>query len=283
MQEQIRQSDTILIALDGSLPAQAAAKVAIQIAKAQDLEVHGLYVVDEAVVLDMYYDYSAELGSRDEPASRAELVEWFEERGGYALDWLKDQCAAIDVPVTTDLLFGGITELVDREVAQAKLLALGRRGLGHASDPQHLGSNFRAIAHHTQKPMVIGGDHQEKIQSVLLAYADSERARHALKWVTEVQRAMPSQVIVFNATSDDGHSEQKLIDIRARVAESGLIDWRLVHSEGQPAAEIVRAAAEYQVDLIAMGGYRHSALVEWMVGSTMDRVLRETTLPVLVA
>jgi nucleotide-binding universal stress UspA family protein len=94
---------------------------------------------------------------------------------------------------------------------------------------------------------------------------------------------MPSQVIVFNAANNDGHSEQKLFDIRARVAESGLVDWRLVHSEGQPAAEIVRAAAEYRVDLIAMGGYRHSALVEWMVGSTMDRVLRETTLPVLVA
>jgi nucleotide-binding universal stress UspA family protein len=283
MQEQIQPSDTILIALDGSLPAQAAAKFAIQIAKAQDLEVHGLYVVDETVVLDTYFDYRAELGRQDEPASRAELVEWFEERGGYALNWLKEQCAASGIPVTTDLLFGGVPELVDREAAQARLLVLGRRGHGHPSDPQHLGRNFRAIAHHSHQPMVIGGDSQEKVQSILLAYADSERARQALKWVTELQRAMPSQVVVFNATSDDGHSEQELSDIRAQVAESGLVDYRLVHWEGQPAAEIVRAAAEFRVGLIAMGGYRHSALVEWVVGSTLDRVLRETALTVLVA
>jgi nucleotide-binding universal stress UspA family protein len=280
MQEQIQQSDTILIALDSSLPAQAAAKVAIQIAKIQDLEVHGLYVVDERIVLDMYLDYTAELGRKDEPSSHAELVEWFEERGGRALDWLKDQCATAGVSVTTEVLFGGVPELIRREAVDARLLALGRRGHGHASDPQHLGSNFRAIAHHTHQPMLVGGDHQEKVQSILLAYADSERARRALKWVTDLQRAMPSQVIVFNATSDDGNSEQELSNMRAQVAQSGLVDCRLVHGEGQPG--ILGAAAEYRVDLIAMGGYHHSALLEWMVDSTVDRVLRATPLPVLV-
>ena len=32
-----------------------------------------------------------------------------------------------------------------------------------------------------------------------------------------------------------------------------------------------------------MGGYRHGALWEWLTGNTLDRVLRTTPLPVLVA
>lgn len=283
MQKQIQQSDTILVALDGSSPAQAAAQVAIQIAQIQNLKVHGLYVVDETLVLDMYLDFSAELGRKDEPSSRAELVGWFEKRGECALDWLKDQCATAGVPVTTELLLGGIPELVQREAAQAKLLALGRRGHGHASDPQHLGRNFKAIAHHMHQPMLVGGNRHSKVQRVLLAYADRDRTHRALKWVSLLQHSLPSPVVVFKATSDDGASEHELSEMRTEVAESGLVNCRFVNREGPPAAEIVHAATENQVDLIAMGSYRHSALVEWLVGSTVDRVLRETDLPVLVA
>jgi nucleotide-binding universal stress UspA family protein len=34
--------------------------------------------------------------------------------------------------------------------------------------------------------------------------------------------------------------------------------------------------------LIIMGGYRHGAVLEWLVGSTVDQVLCHTPLPVLV-
>jgi nucleotide-binding universal stress UspA family protein len=38
-----------------------------------------------------------------------------------------------------------------------------------------------------------------------------------------------------------------------------------------------------QADLIVMGRHRHAALLEWLTGSTVDRVLRGTQLPVLLA
>jgi nucleotide-binding universal stress UspA family protein len=42
-------------------------------------------------------------------------------------------------------------------------------------------------------------------------------------------------------------------------------------------------AAANEVDLIILGRYRHGALVEWLVGSTVDRLLRATSLPILIA
>jgi nucleotide-binding universal stress UspA family protein len=56
-----------------------------------------------------------------------------------------------------------------------------------------------------------------------------------------------------------------------------------LHRLGQPAREIVAVAEENQADLIVMGRYRHTALLEWLMGSTVDRVLRGTELPVLMA
>jgi len=47
-------SDTVLVRLDGSLPAQTAAGVVIQLAQTPHLAICGLCVVDERLVLNIY-------------------------------------------------------------------------------------------------------------------------------------------------------------------------------------------------------------------------------------
>jgi nucleotide-binding universal stress UspA family protein len=75
--ESIYVPDTILVALDGSPSAQAAASVAFEIAQSQNLRIQGLYVVDDTLVLNMYANYQAELGSTREIASEADFVQLF--------------------------------------------------------------------------------------------------------------------------------------------------------------------------------------------------------------
>lgn len=62
MSEQTREPKTILVAMDGSHLAQSAARFAIDLAQRENLQVHGLYIVDEVLVLDRYMNYQAELG-----------------------------------------------------------------------------------------------------------------------------------------------------------------------------------------------------------------------------
>jgi nucleotide-binding universal stress UspA family protein len=276
-------TDIILVAQDGSPVAQASASAAIQIAQSQNLMVHGLYVVDETLILDSYADYHAELGSADEPSSRTELITWFEKQGDAALHWLEARCQAADVPVTTNLLAGGVPELVLQEATQARLLAIGRRGHGHADDPSHLGRNFRAIAHHAHCPILVGGDEQQPIQHLLLAYNGSENAQRALGWASILQRTLPAKVTVLAVQESADTSHQWVTDMDTRVAQTGLTSYDFITRMGQPATEIAAAAEENLVGLIVMGRYRHTAAVEWLLGSTVDRVLRDTPLPVLVA
>jgi len=283
----------ILVANDYSLESRAAANVALQIARIQDLAIQGLYVVEEVLALDTYANYHAELsilsngsnaGGR-EPTSRAELVSWFEKQGKLALQWLETACEGAGVPVTSKLLAGGVSELVLRDAAQARLLAIGRRGMRHKDDSESLGHNFRKIAHHAHLPILVGGSKTPTLHRLLLAYHGQAHANEALAWTAQLQRNLSAEVIVLSVCEDTepGQCGLSLEEIEDRLAHSDLAAYRFLTGHGHPAAEMAAAAIANDVDLIILGHYRHSAPVEWLVGSTVDRLLRTTSLPVLIA
>jgi nucleotide-binding universal stress UspA family protein len=283
----------ILVANDYSLESRAAADAALQIARIRDLAIQGLYVVEEVLALDTYANYHAELsvlsngsnaGGR-EPTSRAELVSWFENQGKLALHWLETVCAEAGVPVTTKLLAGGVSELILRDAAQARLLAIGRRGISHKDDLESLGHNFRKIAHHAHLPILVGGSKTPTLHRLLLAYNGQAHANEALAWTAKLQRDLSAEVIVLSVCEDteSGQCGVSLEEAENRLVHSDLTAYRFLPGQGRPAVEMAAAAVANDVDLIILGHYRHSAPVEWLVGSTVDRLLRTTALPVLIA
>lgn len=283
MAESKSSSNMIIVAMDGSRPALNAATLAIQIARPQKLSIRGVYVVDQTLVLDMYANYGAELGGGEEPpASRSELIAKFEEHGALALSWLASRCQEADVTFSRILQIGDVAEVTRAEATAASLLALGRRGHTHEADAQHLGRNFRAIAPHSRQPLLIGGDEQRPLRRMLLAYNGSDRAQHALEWAARLQGALLAEVVVVTVQEDSQPTQSWREEARTRLTEFNVASSRFLQRRGQAAAEIVAAAAEAQVDLIVMGGYRHTTILEWIVGSTVDHVLRSSPLPALV-
>jgi nucleotide-binding universal stress UspA family protein len=281
----------ILVADDDSSEARAAAKAAFQIARVQDLAIRGLYVADESLTLDTYASYQAELpilpDSDDygrEPTSRAELMRWFENQGTLALDRLQASGKEAGVSVTTELMAGGVSELVLRNAAKARLLAIGRRGHGHKEVSDSLGHNFRKIAHHVHLPMLVGGKKTPSLHRLLLAYHGQAHANDALNWAIKLKRDLSAEVIVLaiREDTDSGNGAVSLEEIENRLAHSDLAACRFLTGQGRPANEIAAVAVANDVDLIILGRYRHSAVVEWLVGSTVDRLLRATSLPVLI-
>jgi nucleotide-binding universal stress UspA family protein len=82
------------------------------------------------------------------------------------------------------------------------------------------------------------------------------------------------------------HSEQELAAFVAQVlgADSSTLAMCEYHiAEGKPAAEILRVARERSCDLIVMSTHGLTGIRKLVLGSTTERVLRETTIPVLVA
>jgi nucleotide-binding universal stress UspA family protein len=286
-------SETIMVAQDGSPAAQAAEDMAVEIARYLDLSVKGLYIVDETMILDTCADYVSELngadyfptfGRRDVPNTRTDLVYILTEQGYSAIRSLKNHCRAALVQATADLLVGDVTTIVIRESQRAFLLALGRRGRLHADEPRRLGSHFRAIARHLPLPLLIGGTPNGRIKRLLLAYNDNPHARRAMELACRLQRSRSMEMVVLGVHEgkDESLVQHWLVEARERLREQNIENYHIATRFGLPAQEIAGVAAETGSSLIIMGGYRHSPLIQWIVGSTLDQVLRTTHLPVLV-
>jgi nucleotide-binding universal stress UspA family protein len=273
--------DQNLVVLDGSTTAQNAARLAVQIAKVEHQKILGLYVVDETLVLDTFASYQKELGRNDRPDSRAELTEWFEAIGDIALDQLKQLGDREDVPVETQLLFGGVPELILESVANAQMLTLGRRGRGHATDPGHLGSYFRQIAHHTQVPILVGGDIYRPIKHLFTLNDGSPGFDRALEWTVRLQRHLSTNVNV--AVMDLEDPNQIPPDIQEQMLQHGLVNFHHRPLREESISAVLEEVLASGTDLILCGGYRHPEILEWLVGGRTDQLLRQSQLPVLIA
>ncbi len=274
--------DTILIALDGSRPSQVAASLALQIAKQEKLLIRGLYVVDELLVVGAEYSLEKELGYKPgEVLLSDERTQLLKGQGEAALRWLEERGQNNEVPIQGDLMFGGMPDVIIKEAKKVRLLALGRQGRGHDDDTTHLGGHFRAIAHHAPVPLLIGGEALSPIRRILLAYDGSLPAQHALTWASLLQRIWQSHLLVVSV-ADETASPHWLAEMEEQIDDSGLQNYRFIGRQGDATAEILATVTEEKADMIVMGGHQHSALLEWITGSTLDQVLRNTPLPVFV-
>jgi nucleotide-binding universal stress UspA family protein len=283
MSEQTDKAKTVLVATDGSHLAQSAAKFAIDLAQRENLKIHGLYIVDEVLVLDGYINYQAELEKEIPGKSNVKLVEMFEEQGTGAIQWLEERCLEAGVPVTSEMLFGGVAELIVEEAREVEILALGRRGHGHSDTPGRLGRMFRRIAHQSAVPYLVGGDQVGPVQRLLLGYDGTEKAKRALSWAARFQQDFECEALVVSVAQDAETQRDWLSEMQADIEAGDLVNYRFIVREGEPANEIAAVAEENRVDLIVVGRYRHSALVDWLTGSNLDRVLRKSPLPVFAA
>jgi len=281
MEDNEKNLDSILVALDGSRPSQTAASLAIQIAQLENLLIQGLYVVDDVLVLDPYSSLEKELDIQQRDLSSDERANLLENQGDTVLRWLEDRCQTAGVPVKTELRLGQLHDIINSRAESPRLLAMGRRGRSYDQDTASLGHNFREIAHHPPAPMLIGGDELPLIQRMLLAYDGSMQAKHALFWAGSLQRVWQSHLLALSV-ADENASSRWLQEMEEQVDESGLEEYRFIGRQGDPATQILQTIIDENVDLVIMGGHQHGALLEWFTGSTLDQVLRSTQVPLFM-
>lgn len=272
--------DSILVAVDGSVAAQNAADIAIQIARNENLGVKGVYIVDEALVLDPYSDYQHELGRDDGPASRQELIEKFENKGGLILEQLRSRCRQVDVDVETQILFGGVLELVLDRAKKCDLLSIGRRGNEHAGELNTLGRHFLHIAHQVDIPVIIGGEISRTVKRLFLIYRGRTRAEPVIDWTIRLQRTLDADLTV--AVFDHTDQGEDLEDARRYLEERGVEDYSIIDQRPTSSSQLAATLFESQADLILMHGYRHSEFFNKLFGSFNDEVLLQSQLPILM-
>ena len=125
----------------------------------------------------------------------------------------------------------------------------------------------------------------------------SEHSQRAVRFGALLARSFGSQITLLHvndpvlvATSAIVYAERAEEDTRAelnRLLDEALTDDQhhvrdvtILVAEGDPSEQIARVSEEYAVDLIVMGTHGLGGYRRMLIGSTTERLLRRTTIPV---
>jgi nucleotide-binding universal stress UspA family protein len=120
----------------------------------------------------------------------------------------------------------------------------------------------------------------------LLAYDGSPKAKEALYIATYLaargQEAGVTGSLVILTVVGDGQVDADTLDEAGEYTNSHGARSTLLLERETVSSAILTAAQDHDCDLILMGGYGHSPVVEVVLGSAVDEVLRSSRQPVLI-
>lgn len=193
----------------------------------------------------------------------------------------------------------------DQEADLIIMATHGRRGL----EKLFLGSTAEKVLEHTPCPvLLLRPGRQEaivppgEIASIVLPTDFSEAAGDAAPLAFELARDFRARLLLFHCVEQDVPppyyaagitsifelNDEILTVVRRHLAElipdslAEELNHDFVIREGRSAGELVRFADESAADLIVMATHGYSGLEQVLLGSTTDRVVRNSPCPVLV-
>jgi nucleotide-binding universal stress UspA family protein len=246
----------ILVPISGDEMGWQAQDQALEVARREDAQLRGLHIS----------------ASEAQQATDAERVvqEEFDRR-----------CQDADVPGNLVLAYGKVSRLICERARWADLVVVS---LSHPPGSQvmsRLGSGFRALLLRCSTPVLTVPGACSPLSRALLAYDGSPKAEEALFVATYVagRWGIPLVVVSVQETS---HTAEEAVDRVQDYLASRRVQATFVRERGPAGDVILGAARDHGCDLILMGGYGHSPVVEVMLDSAVNRVLRESQWPVLI-
>lgn len=150
------------------------------------------------------------------------------------------------------------------------------------SDPlTRLRSGLRALIQRSPRPLLAVPNVRPAINRVLLCYDGSPRAEEALYLAAYMAWRWRVALTVLTVFEGSDVSAKTQAPAR-RYLEGQLVRATFLTESGPVAEAILRVATEQQADLLLCGGYGNNALINVVLGHTVDRLLRESHVPVLI-
>ena len=168
-----------------------------------------------------------------------------------------------------------------RRVCLADLIVLRPNHAPPEAAAARFGCGLHTLIRSCPTPLLVVPGAFSALKRPILAYDGSPKAQEALFIAAHLAKRGQLPLTVITVAEDDLDSSQLLSDAAAYL-ESGGIEATLVQQEGPVADALLLAAKTHGSDLIVMGGYEHSPIVELMSGSVVDNVLRASKQPVLL-
>ncbi len=144
-----------------------------------------------------------------------------------------------------------------------------------------LASGLRLLIRRCLPPILAVPGNMTSLNSALLAYDGNPKSEEALFLATYLSGKWQVSLVVVTV-SKDIEKARMLLDRAQEYLNTRGVQAHLVAEKGPSATTILKIAEEYHSELIIMGGYNAPLYKEVILGSTVDRVLHRSLLPVLI-
>jgi nucleotide-binding universal stress UspA family protein len=254
----------ILVPVNGQAVGWQVLDQAIEVAQREDGRLHGLYVIKSKA-------------HRDNERVRAVQAEF------------KRRCQAAGLSSELAIEVGGIARQICQRSQWADLVVTG---LTHPPAPQplaRLSSGFGVLIRRCGRPVLVapsGADSlspKGQVKRALLAYDGSSKADEALFVAAHLGRSRRWNLALTVVTVMEGEriTPETLTRAQNYLTANG-VKATVVPENGPVAEAILKTATASESDLIIMGSYGFSPVLEIALGSAVDQLLRLSRLPVLV-
>lgn len=267
----------ILVGIDGSAHGEAALQHGLYLAKKFRATLHGLHVVDIVQVESpLFHDLSGAIGAAPYLNLTAQMRRNLEFRGNQLLAQFRQQCDAQRIPCVEHLLTGVVPTEIMRvaiNVVDVDLILLGRGGLHTGLSKALLGSAVETVARRSAKPTMVTPAYYDPIRKPLLATDGSASALAALRIAAAFVRALELPLHVVHCTSSTGSGQQCVEQARRFLDDQG-VTCHIDLCPGNAHSDLVQYMRDHAHDVLFMGAFGRKRVVEWVLGSTTQYLLR---------
>lgn len=246
----------ILVAINGEEAGWHALEQALEVARREGARLHGLHVVPSET-------------QRKSEGAQAVQAEF------------NRRCEAAGIPGKLALEVGKVPRKICQRALWTDLVVLS---LNYPPAPQpmaRLGSGWSTLLRRCPSPVLAVPESSSSLSRALLAYDGSPKAAEALFVATYLAGRWQIPLVVVTAI-ETGHTTSDTLGHAQSYLEAHGVQAEFVKESGPVAEAILRTADEHQSDLIIMGGYGLSPVLEVVLGSAVDQILRASRRPMLV-
>lgn len=290
----VSKQHRILIASDGSRPAQAALATAVKFPWSASS--HARAVIAR----------SSWLPADSEPA-RAAVEKCFEAaaaaaRRALAPRWPESKVVVIDAPPVDAIL-------AEAERFKASLIVLGWRGYG-TFRRLLAGSVSRSVAAHAQCPVLVVREAASAVRRFVVGFDGCPNAERALEFLSSLEPGRGSRVVLVNvvvpvsvpasvgrfpssvradvhrgaAALNKERYQQGQASVAAGAARLERSGWTAKNEVrvGAPLASLLKAVEEHRADVLVLGARATGGLERALLGSVANGALDRSPVPVLL-
>jgi nucleotide-binding universal stress UspA family protein len=246
----------ILVAITGLDSGWRALDEALEIARREEAELHGLHVVPSKI----------QRKSRGVLAIQTE----FDRR-----------CQRAGVSGELAVEGGVVSHIISRRARWVDLVVLSLSYPPPSRPMDRLSPGLSSLLRNCPRPILTVPARWPKLERALLAYDGSPKAEEALFVATYLAGRWEMPLVVVTVL-ERRRTTPTTLDRARRYLQKHDVEATFVQERGPVAEAILQNAETHMSDLIIVGGYGRRPLLEVVLGSAVDQVMRASRRPMLI-